>query len=212
MRVRTDERREAIVEAATEVFREKGYERASMAAIAARVGGSKATLYSYFKSKEELFVAAMIEAVEEQGQVLVEMLDPTAPDMEHVLLHFGEAYIEFMSRPAALAVTRAAVAEGDNAAVGALLYERGPKYGWEAARAYMTSLRENGLIRDVDPGIAAAHLKSLLEAGIVEPLLFGAKPEFDAKQAVAAAVDAFLRAYARKAEDKGGHGSPVRQT
>ena len=44
MRVKTDDRRAAILEAAVEVFREVGYERASMAAISARVGGSKATL------------------------------------------------------------------------------------------------------------------------------------------------------------------------
>ena len=34
---------------------ELGYERTSMSEIAARLGGSKATLYSYFPSKEELF-------------------------------------------------------------------------------------------------------------------------------------------------------------
>ncbi|OYW88264.1 MAG: TetR family transcriptional regulator, partial [Sphingobium sp. 32-64-5] len=54
MRVRTDDRRQAILDVATEMFREVGYARASMAAISARIGGSKGTLYGYFKSKEEL--------------------------------------------------------------------------------------------------------------------------------------------------------------
>ena len=35
----------------------EGYGATSMSTIAARVGGSKATLYHYFKSKEELFDA-----------------------------------------------------------------------------------------------------------------------------------------------------------
>jgi AcrR family transcriptional regulator len=51
MRVKSDTRREAILEIAKDLFREVGYERASMAMISARVGGSKATLYSYFKSR-----------------------------------------------------------------------------------------------------------------------------------------------------------------
>ena len=52
-----DQRREAILNVAREVFFEQGYSAASMSTIAARLGGSKGTLYNYFKSKEELFEA-----------------------------------------------------------------------------------------------------------------------------------------------------------
>jgi AcrR family transcriptional regulator len=57
MRSRTLEKKSVIVRIAAEMFDELGYERASMSAIAARVGGSKATLYRYFMSKEELLRA-----------------------------------------------------------------------------------------------------------------------------------------------------------
>ena len=59
MRVRTEEKRDTIVQAASEVFLELGFEGASMSQIAARVGGSKRTLYGYFGSKEDLFLAVM---------------------------------------------------------------------------------------------------------------------------------------------------------
>src|ERR1035437_7744928 len=52
-----DERRENILKVAREVFFEQGFAAASMSTIAARLGGSKGTLYNYFKSKEELFAA-----------------------------------------------------------------------------------------------------------------------------------------------------------
>lgn len=195
MRVKTDERRDAIIEAATELFRETGYERSSMSAISERVGGSKATLYRYFESKEELFVAAMLRAVEEQCQIVMDMLDASEPRIDVVLQRFGEAYVAVMATPDVLAVTRAAVAEGSHVAVGARLYENGPKRGWEGIRAYLARLQDKGVIRLVDPGIAAGHLKGMLEAGIVEPLLYGAGCQIDPKTAVAAAVDAFLRAY-----------------
>src|SRR3546814_11645254 len=54
VRVRTDERRNAIIAAAKTVFRKEGYERASMTAIAARDGCSKATHSGSCKYKAEL--------------------------------------------------------------------------------------------------------------------------------------------------------------
>ena len=54
-----DERREAILDVAEACFLAEGYDATSMSTIAARVGGSKGTLYNYFKNKEELFAAMM---------------------------------------------------------------------------------------------------------------------------------------------------------
>ena len=59
MRVRTEEKRQEIVRIAAELFEQLGYERTSMSAIAASVGGSKATLYGYFASKEDLLRAVL---------------------------------------------------------------------------------------------------------------------------------------------------------
>src|ERR1700721_3771942 len=52
-----EEPRESILKVAREVFFENGYAATSMSSIAARLGGSKGTLYNYFKNKEELFEA-----------------------------------------------------------------------------------------------------------------------------------------------------------
>lgn len=53
-----DKRVEDIVNAAIQVFLEKGYEGASMEAIAGRAGISKGGLYHHFKSKEEILYYA----------------------------------------------------------------------------------------------------------------------------------------------------------
>ncbi len=55
MKTKTESKRQAILKAAADVFRDVGFERASMEEIRARIGGSKATLYNYFPSKEKLF-------------------------------------------------------------------------------------------------------------------------------------------------------------
>lgn len=199
MRVRTDEKRKAILEAATQVFREVGYERASMAMISERVGGSKTTLYGYFPSKEELFWDAMVGAVQEQeGERVLALLDPADPDVAGVLVRFGRAYLPLFTTRNTIAVTRAAIAEGStNRGLSTLLYQRGPKRVLAAIAVYISHLTKNGSIRNVDPHLAAVHLKALFDAGIVEPLLFGTRPELKPKDAIVFAVDMFLAAYGR---------------
>ena len=58
----------AIVNAATELFAEEGYEPVSVARIAARAGVCKANVYHHFESKEALLLAVMQEASGEHAQ------------------------------------------------------------------------------------------------------------------------------------------------
>ncbi|MEW6605366.1 MAG: TetR/AcrR family transcriptional regulator [Thermoproteota archaeon] len=51
------ELKEKIIQAAIESFSQSGYDRTKMEDIAKRLGLSKGTLYLYFKSKEDLFIA-----------------------------------------------------------------------------------------------------------------------------------------------------------
>ena len=53
------ERRLAILDAATRMLAQHGYHEITMAEVARRTGLAKGTLYLYFKSKEELFLAAL---------------------------------------------------------------------------------------------------------------------------------------------------------
>jgi AcrR family transcriptional regulator len=68
------ERRAQIIEAALACFVRKGYTNTTMDDIAAECGLSKGTLYWYFKSKDDLFTAAMGSVFEEFGEdVLLEV-------------------------------------------------------------------------------------------------------------------------------------------
>lgn len=196
MRMKTDERRKGILSAAGAVFREFGFSRTSMAAISAKVGGSKATLYSYFKSKDELFAAVMFEAMEEQGQQVLALLEPSDPDLRGVLERFGAAYLSMLLGAEALANTRIAIAEAESSKLGAKLYDLGPRPFWEAVAAYIETRMSQGLLVAAPPALAALHLQGLLEAGVMEPALFGVEPLLERRGGVKAAVDLFLRRYA----------------
>jgi TetR/AcrR family transcriptional regulator, cholesterol catabolism regulator len=56
------EREQEILQAARDVFSERGFEKASIDDIAERVGIGKGTVYLHFSSKEELLVALMRQA------------------------------------------------------------------------------------------------------------------------------------------------------
>lgn len=195
MRVKTDERRDAILSAALELFYEVGYERASMAAISARLGGSKQTLYSYFKSKEELFSAAMVDAMEERGYQLLELLDRDSMDLRSTLSKFAEAYLDFIASPEIILNGRIAIGAASSGDLGAHLYQLGPRRLWDEITVYLADRIERGQLHAPDARIATLHFQGLLEAGYAEPLMFGAPPLLNRHDAAHAAIDTYMRAY-----------------
>src|SRR5713226_8095349 len=127
MKVRTQARREAIVDAAAKLFLEFGYERASMNELAKRLSGSKATLYGYFPSKEALFVAVVREIATVHLSEATEELRARAEGgttLESTLLRFAERMLLVLTNDSsALAVYRLVVAEAGRSEVGQLFHE-----------------------------------------------------------------------------------------
>lgn len=196
MRSKTDEKRNAIIAAATEVFEEVGYQRASMTMIAARFGGSKATLYGYFHSKEQLFATAVISALDDTGEELRASLD-SSDDIVTVLARYGRIYLELVSRPEILAIQRTVLSEGQGSTLGREVYEIGPKRGLTDLTEFLQARAGAGELDLASPELGALHLKALLEAGITEPLLFGLPETRDKDEAVRTAVAAFMKIYGR---------------
>ena len=89
-RRRKDARPSEIVDAALEVFAEKGFAAAKLDDIARRAGVSKATLYLYFDTKKEIFRAvaraAVASLLEPHPRILDQ--DPREPNLpRHTLGH-----------------------------------------------------------------------------------------------------------------------------
>ncbi len=83
-RRRSEARPAEIVQAALDVFAEKGFAAAKLDEIAARAGISKGALYLYFETKEDLFRAVVREAVAPNLDMVEAVLAQTAmpfPDM-----------------------------------------------------------------------------------------------------------------------------------
>lgn len=208
VRVKTEDRKQAIIEAAVEVFREVGFERASMTTISRRLGGSKGTLYGYFRSKEELFEAAMKAAVEAPGDQIMELLNSKSKDMRECLKQFSNAYLSFVLADDVLAIKRTAAADGFNSSLGPHLFEQGPQRAVTTLKKYFSEQMKLGKLRVTSPLVAALHFKGLIETGFLEEALYGAGPQLEKGEAITQAVDIFLRAYGSADKAAAGKVSP----
>jgi AcrR family transcriptional regulator len=197
MRVKTDAKRRAILAAAAEVFRDNGFAGASMSAVGERAGSSKATLYRYFPSKADLFVALMLDEVIAQAESVFETLRPS-DDLRRTLVRFGVGLLELSLSEASLSVRRNSIAEGARAGLGQPLYERGPLRLWSKMAAFLEAEMAAGRLRAADPWTVAMHLRGMLEADLVNRALIGADVDAGRKTLklhAVSAVDALLRAY-----------------
>ena len=78
-------------------FAEKGYNGASLSDIAEEVGIKKQSIYSHFKSKDELFITVMNEVINEETNFLHQFFTHYKPDLKNYLedfiLEFKERYV-----------------------------------------------------------------------------------------------------------------------
>lgn len=99
-----------IVSTATRLFIDQGYDATSIEQIAAAIGASKQTLYRRYASKQELFVAVMLE----QGRNLREnsfaVVDSTMDPLE-AARHTCFELLSFVARPDVMAIYRTLIAE-----------------------------------------------------------------------------------------------------
>lgn len=198
MRVKTEAKREAILAAASHVFRESGYEGASMTEIARRIGGSKGTLYGYFASKEELFVAVVHDEAHKQFEPVFMALNNDIDDLPKTLQLLGEKIIEYLCSVSAIQSRRAILAQSGRTDIGRLFHETGPKQGMQKLATVLEKQMTLGRLKQADPMLAAIQLGALLDCETVTPLLLGVEKTLSKAQirlAVSRALDTFFAAY-----------------
>ena len=200
MKVKTEARRQAIIDEASQVFRALGFERSSMSEICARVGGSKATIYNYFSSKEELFTEVILQSTEAEFEAVHESINSSTEDPVKSLRHFGEKFLAFLYSPEIQATRHMAIAQSRHSEISKLIYERGVLRSQKLIAGYLQALMSSGKLRQADPDIATRHLVSLLESELLDGFLYqlpGKVSGEDIKSSTARAIEVFIAAYGR---------------
>ena len=196
-----DDRVSELLDVATEVFIEHGFESASTNEIARRANCSKTTLYARYPTKEKLFLAVLKRRMELIVTDFTTTLQPESP-IEQTLKEYGFNLFQLALSENQRGMVRVVSMESSKFPdLAKRFYELGPGRGIAILASYMEDqIKREHLIKE-NPHIMAEHLMSLITGGYVRWAMLGLPDNIslkEKKQRVGAAVEMFLRAYATR--------------
>lgn len=201
---RSARKRRAILDAATEVFLQKGYLATNMDEIAALAAVSKQTVYKNFPGKETLFVEIVSSVTNRASdRVHNEMPDlAEGEDIADYLRRYAYRQLAIVLTPRVMQLRRLVIGEvGRFPELARALFEGGPRRAMAAIAVLFERLAARGLLAIDDPAVAASQFNWLIMG---EPLnramLLGdeaiAKPA-ELRRHAAAGVRVFLASYGK---------------
>lgn len=196
-KARAGEKRDAALAAATALFRQTGFERTSMEAVASAAGISTATLYRQFPSKESLFEAVAVAALDRLEAPL-----PTRGGAKLRLTALAVNYAELLASPETRGFMRMIIAEtGRNPRLAEIFYEKvKSRLGGGFVAAFGEGVAQGVFKRASDPGHAVGQLQGMIEhALLMRGLILGddVAPLRSPKEIARSAVETWLARWAR---------------
>jgi len=191
---------ETILAAAQRTFLASGFGAASMDAIAREAGASKATVYAYFASKEELFGAVVARESERYAEGFsAGELD--SADVEASLAIIANRFLRLLLSPDVIAINRIIVGEVTRfPALAEVFWQAGPERIRVQVEGFLRRAAETGALDIADFRLAAGQFASLVRGEIHQRTLFGLGTPDAATLSAAAgnAVATFLKAFGAK--------------
>lgn len=196
-----DARREAILDVASRIFLEEGFDAASMSAIAAKLGGSKGTLYNYFKSKEELFEAFVDRHCAIHAR-LIDSFEVDGGGYREALRRWAKQYLRIVTSDSTMRNYRVIMAVSERwPDIGRAFYENGPLRGARNVANFLAKAAQAGEFV-IDDTLRAAHqFIALCQSRYQKARFLNYLPEPDEAEIeaeVEAAIAAFYAAYGQR--------------
>ncbi|HUS58796.1 MAG TPA: TetR/AcrR family transcriptional regulator [Planctomycetota bacterium] len=164
-------RREAILDEATLLFAAQGYSRAKVDDLAVKLGLGKGTIYRYFPTKEELFLAVADNAME---------------SLQHTMLSATQHIEDPFARIAAAVTAYLSFFDSNLHLIEIFVHERAefrdrntPTYltyrdkNLKNLERLLASMKHAGIVRDIDEGTTAALMGDMLYGTVYTHFLRG---------------------------------------
>ncbi|WP_368854264.1 TetR/AcrR family transcriptional regulator [Enterobacter ludwigii] len=155
---------QTIVEAASELFVELGFQATTLDKVAQRAKISKLSIYRHFENKEALFSAAIVAGCHQlfAPQSLLEGVDGSVEDQ---LMAVGSLLLRTLLRPDVSSVEAMVMADKTNQkSLSKLHYEAGPAHVIAQIEALLRQLHQKALLNVPDP-LQSARLFAALFKG-----------------------------------------------
>jgi len=201
---RSERKRQAIIQAATEVFLRHGYLGATTDEVAARASVSKQTLYKHFADKEHLYAEVILGASVGVSDALSSAAASTlqdVPDVRKALRALADSFLSLLLQPDYVRLRRLVIAEADRFPdVGTAWFESTFDRTLVILGEAMQRLADRGLLQNLsDPTRAAYQFAGLVMYQPMNQVMFAgtdAIPPADKLDRMAdSAVDVFLAIY-----------------
>jgi TetR/AcrR family transcriptional regulator of autoinduction and epiphytic fitness len=193
----TDRKRQAIIQAAINEFRDNGFEITSMDKIAATAGVSKRTVYNHFPSKEELFAEILNQL---WIRVTAEQEATYSPDLplREQLRGLLMAKLQMLGDDNFLDLARVAIAATIHSPERAqdMVARMGERE--EGLTVWIRAAQTDGRLKAVAPEFAAQQIHGLLKSFAFWPQISMGQPSLSAEeqhQVAESALDMFLACY-----------------
>jgi len=190
---RSADRRDALLEAAAEIFFEQGYAATSIDSIIERAGGSKRNIYSEFGNKQGLFSAIVTQSADKALSTLI--LDEDR-DLRQTLSSFGRRLMDIYMSPTLIGIYRIAVTEATRFPdLVKSFYEQGPGRAESRLAEVLATAGQRGEIRAGVCFRAAGHFVGMIRDNLHLQVVLGLRPAPSASEvdaAVESAVEIFL--------------------
>ncbi|TDC99900.1 TetR/AcrR family transcriptional regulator [Saccharopolyspora terrae] len=161
-----EQKRSAIVEAATELFLDSGYAGTSLAKVAENAGVSRATLFKQFPTKAALFDVIVAEA----WRGAEDEQEPPTGDLIAGLTAIGRRYVDLLTRPGMAGLFRIVIAELPRfPELGEAHFERGKMPYFESVRRYLGAENRVGTAEIDDPELAATQFLGMISNYVFWP-------------------------------------------
>ena len=195
----SETRRTDIIEAAWSIFLDQGYSGTSMAEVSERLGGSKATLYNYFASKDMLFR----EVIARKGAELYSTLNSIPSDLADLhagLTEFGIGLLHVVLSDQYIWVHRLVISEcGRFPHLSRDDIEARRRAVLEPLSRCIAAQMNAGMLRQDDPDDASEAFWNLCSGTVHRLALMTSKLQYDAasiRSTAERATGVFLAAYA----------------
>lgn len=150
-RRRSDERPDEILDAALDEFNERGFDGTRVEDIARRAGISKAGVYLYFLSKEEILRELIEREIAPIARKMHELADAGTDDPLGTLRALVAAFATVMANPRLFAVPRVVISVSARfPEIGAYYRENVVEHGVGAIAALHRAGVRKGVFRDLD--------------------------------------------------------------
>ena len=167
--------------AATAVFLELGFSRATMGAIARKAGCSLETLYALYPNKASMFSAL----IERRASIMFDAVGDLKVDRDHheALLKFSFELFAVMMRPENRELHRVVIAEAPAfPELGLIFWREGPGRAQKALAQYLSKKRRDGALSVENCTQAAETFMTLLAGNILQRTTLGLKSKANSRK------------------------------